>query len=301
MWATHLEVSEITAVGATFAWDSIEGANWEYAVVLAESNEAPTQFAPAANPLVLDNLEETTAYIFYLRNNCEVENSKLVSVAFTTIENVQSIPYSTQFADASGWKMANSENAWVINNNRLFISNDGVDYAYDESETSVSFATKLFDFDSTTVYSVSYEWMCEGEWNDEDGALDYLRVALVPAAVELTAGVQPEGLTEALLPAGWIALDGDSALTRHATWQPVAAEVTVPVGQYRLAFIWINDESGADGDPAAIRNLSIAKGTITGIESGAGFGSKAVKFIKNNQVYILVNGNIYDAIGRKIK
>lgn len=301
MWATHLEVSEITAVGATFAWDSIEGANWEYAVVLAESNEAPTQFAPAANPLVLDNLEETTAYIFYLRNNCEVENSKLVSVAFTTIENVQSIPYSTQFADASGWKMANSENAWVINNNRLFISNDGVDYAYDESETSVSFATKLFDFDSTTVYTVSYEWMCEGEWNDEDGALDYLRVALVPAAVELTAGVQPEGLTEALLPAGWIALDGDSALTRHATWQTVAAEVTVAAGQYRLAFIWINDESGADGDPAAIRNLSIAKGTITGIESGAGFGSKAVKFIKNNQVYILVNGNIYDAIGRKIK
>ena len=301
MWATHLEVSEITAVGATFAWDSIEGANWEYAVVLAESNEAPTQFAPATNPIVLDNLEETTAYLFYVRNNCDVENSKLVSVAFTTTENVQSIPYATQFADASGWKMANSENAWVINNNQLYISNDGQAYAYNEDATSVSFATKLFDFDLTTVYTVSYEWMCEGEWNDEDGALDFLRVALVPAAVELTAGVQPEGLTNELLPAGWIALDGDSALTRHATWQAVAAEVTVPVGQYRLAFIWINDESGADGDPAAIRNLSIAKGTITGIESGAGFGSKAVKFIKNNQVYILVNGNIYDAIGRKIK
>ena len=301
MWATHLEVSEITAVGATFAWDSIEGANWEYAVVLAESNEAPTQFAPATSPIVLDNLEETTAYLFYVRNNCDVENSKLVSVAFTTTENVQSIPYATQFADASGWKMANSENAWVINNNQLYISNDGQAYAYNEDATSVSFATKLFDFDATTVYTVSYEWMCEGEWNDEDGALDFLRVALVPADVELTAGVQPEGLTGELLPAGWIALDGDSALTRHATWQAVAAEVTVPVGQYRLAFIWINDESGSDGDPAAIRNLSIAKGTITGIQAGAGIESKAVKFIKNNQVYILVNGNIYDVIGRKVK
>ena len=132
MWAMHLEVSDITIAGATFSWDEVEGANWEYAVVLASSNEAPTAFAPAANPLVLDNLSEATAYVFYLRNNCGDENSKLVSLAFSTIENIESLPYSTSFADAAGWKLANDANAWIISDGELYISNNGATYAYDD-------------------------------------------------------------------------------------------------------------------------------------------------------------------------
>lgn len=302
MWAMHLEVSDITKAGATFSWDEVEGANWEYAVVLASSNEAPTAFVPATSPLTLDNLDEATAYVFYLRNNCDSENSKLVSIAFSTIEDIESLPYSTDFSDAAGWKLANSDNAWTFDGN-LFISNDGVNYGYDEDQASVSYATKLFDFNKSGTYTVSYEWKCVGEYNDEDGAIDFLRVALVPAAVELTAGVAPEGLTVENLPTGWIALDGGAALVATDVFTRQDTIVKVPVGHYRVAFIWINDDSNSDGAPAAIDNLSIShKSYPTDIEgANAGKDTKAIKFIRDNQVYIMLNGKVYNVTGQAVE
>lgn len=301
MWATHLEVSEITAEGATFAWDAVEDANWEYAVVPADEDLIPTEFAPATNPIVLDNLEEATSYIFYLRNNCGEENSKLVSVAFSTVENITALPYETTFAANDGWKLFNDANAWVIADNELFISNNGETYGYDEDAASISFATKLFDFVKDTIYTVSYEWKCEGEYNDEDGALDFMRVALVPAEVELIAGVTPEDLTAENLPAGWIALD-TLPLYGQASYATMELDVEVPVGHYRVAFIWINDDSSSDGAPAAINSFEIGfQKTPTRIDGGAGIESKAVKFLKNNHVYIRINDRIYDATGRRVE
>ena len=299
MWATHLNVSNITVDGATIAWDEVEGANWEYALVLA--GEEPVAYAAATNPMVLDNLFENTAYDFYLRNNCGEENSKLVSIAFSTIENIETIPYETQFQDAATWKLENSDNAWTFDGN-LFISNDGVNYGYDEDAASVSYATKLFDFDVAGEYTFTYFWKSVGEFNDEDGAIDYLRVALIPAAVELTAGVAPEGLTAENLPAGWIALDGGEALVSTEIFTRQDAIVNVPAGHYRVAFIWINDESYSDGEPAAINCLYVKRGDATGIQEGnAGFDSKAVKFIENDHVYILINGSVYNVTGQKVE
>ena len=304
MWATHLNVSEITAEGATIAWDDVEGANWEYALVMA--GEEPVAFSAAAtNPLVLDNLLENTAYVFYLRNNCGEENSKLVSVAFSTIENIQAIPYETQFQDAATWKLANSDNAWAFGGNdaNLFISNNGVNYGYDEDQVSVSYATKLFDFDQAAEYTFTYFWKAVGEYNEEDGAIDFLRVALVPADVQLTAGVAPEGLTAENLPAGWMALDGGAALVATDVFTRQDAKINVPAGHYRVAFIWINDDSFSDGEPAAINCLYVKRGDATGLPEGgnAGLGTEAVKFIRDNRVYILVNGAVFDMTGRKVE
>ena len=299
MWATHLNVSNITAEGATIAWDEVEGANWEYALVLA--GEEPVAFAAASNPMVLDNLFENTAYDFYLRNNCGEENSKLVSIAFSTIENIESIPYETQFQDVATWKLANNDNAWTFDGN-LFISNDGVNYGYNEDAASVSYATKLFDFDQAGEYTFTYFWKAVGEYNEEDGAIDFLRVALVPADVQLTAGVAPEGLTAENLPAGWMALDGGAALVANNVFTRQDAIVSVPAGHYRVAFIWINDDSFTDGDPAAINCLYVKRGDATGIQEGnAGFDSKAVKFIENDHVYILINGAVYNVTGQKVE
>ena len=302
MWAMHLEVSDITNTGATFSWDEVEDANWEYAVVLASSNEAPTAFAPAATPLVLDNLSEATAYVFYLRNNCGDENSKLVSLAFSTIEDIESLPYSTSFADAAGWKLANDPNAWIISDGELYISNNGATYAYDDEAVSVSFATKLFDFEQGGTYTVSYDWKCVGELDEVDGALDYMRAALVPADVELTAGVAPEGLTAENLPAGWIAIDENAALVNQEAWQHKS--VVVPVtGLYRVVFVWINDDSSSNGVPAAIDNLSIVhKDYPTDIEgANAGKDTKALKFIRDNHVYIMLNGKVYNVTGQAVE
>ena len=303
MWATHLNVSEITTEGATIAWDDVEGANWEYALVMA--GEEPVAFTATTNPIVLDNLLENTAYVFYLRNNCDSENSKTVSVAFSTIENIQAIPYETQFQDAATWKLANSDNAWAFGGNdaNLFISNNGVNYGYDEDQASVSYATKLFDFDQAGEYTFTYFWKAVGEYNDEDGAIDFLRVALVPADVQLTAGVAPEGLTAENLPAGWMALDGGAALVATDVFTRQDAKINVPAGHYRVAFIWINDDSFTDGEPAAINCLYVKRGDATGLPEGgnAGPGTEAVKFIRDNRVYILVNGAVFDMTGRKVE
>lgn len=314
----NLQVVSIAADSAVFSWKAVEGASWEYAVALASAAE-PTEFnaVPAgANAIVVNGLSELTSYVFYLRRNCGIDGySEIVSVPFETLEIAEEISYSysDDFEAATGWKLINGTvaNAWMIgsaiNNggeNALYISNDGAAYAYDDEAPTVTYASKLFHFVRTGTFTVSYDYKCIGEYNDEDGALDYLRVALLPADVALTAGVQPEGLAPAVLPTGWQALDKDTAaLVAQEEWIRQSAVASIPaVGMYRLVFIWINDDSDSDGDPAAIDNLLIIhKDNATDIQSGAGIENKAVKFMHNNQVYILLNGVIYNVTGQKVE
>ena len=104
------------------------------------------------------------------------------------------------------------------------------------------------------------------------------------------------------MPAGWIALDEDSALVAQSEWTNKEVTVDVVAGLYRLVFIWINDESDSDGAPAAIDNIAIERtGWATDIEGGAGIEGKAVKFMKNNHIYILKNGVVYSITGQKVE
>lgn len=312
----QLAVSNITADSATFSWKAVEGAAWEYAVALASAAE-PTEFnavPEGENSIAIGDLEDATAYVFYLRRNCgEDGNSEVISLPFETIEFAQLLSYSydDDFETNNKWKLINGANAWVIGNatsnggdQALYISNDGAAYAYDESTPSVSFATKLFNIERTGTFSISYDWKDAGDFSvEDDRPFDFLRVAFAPADVALSADVQPEGLTHALLPAGWIALDQDTALYGAETWQHITAEALIPnAGLYRLVFVWVNDDAFTDGVPAAIDNLSIIhKANMTDIEGGAGIENKAVKFMHNNQVYILLNGVIYNVTGQKVE
>ena len=100
-----------------------------------------------------------------------------------------------------------------------------------------------------------------------------------------------------------MALDGGAALVANDIFTRHDAIVTVPAGHYRVAFIWINDDSFSDGEPAAINCLYVKRGDATGLPEGgnAGFGAEAVKFIRDNRVYILVNGAVFDMTGRKVE
>lgn len=313
----HLAVSDETYDGATFTWKAVAGASWEYAVVRANMELLPDYIAvPAdANSIVVTGLAESTDYIFYLRRACgEDGNSEAVSIEFSTLEFAQvvSFEYSDEFESAAGWKFINGDqtNAWMIGSaaaeesNALYISNNGAAYAYDDEATSVSYATKLFDFTVDGTFTISYDYKCVGEYNEEDGALDYMRVALIPADVELTAGVLAAGLTSTTLPAEWIALDGAQALVSQAAWTLKSAVTpTIAAGLHRLVFVWTNDDADSDGAPAAIDNLLIKHLDYpTDFENAdSNIGSKAVKFIRNNQVYILINGVVYNITGQKVE
>ena len=304
----NLQVLSVSADSASFSWKAVEGAAWEYAVALASATE-PAEFIAVeegANSIEIGDLEAETAYVFYLRRACGEDGySDVLSVGFTTEQIIAAVPFAEDFEEAQAWKFVNdATNAWMIGNatsngggNALYISNNGADYAYDEEASTASFATKLISFDiADTTYVFEYDWKAVGEYNDEDGAIDYLRVGLVPAATVLTAG-------NSELPATWIALDGDSALYGEAEWQHKRVELAVEPGLYKIVFVWINDDADSDGDPAAIDNISISikPGTGTGIDGNNAIENKAVKFIHNNQVYIRINGVVYNITGQKVE
>ena len=304
----NLVVSGITDSEATFSWKAVEGATWEYALV--EGAAEPASFiATTENTVTLNELAEATDYTFYLRRACGEDgySDATLSVAFTTELHMETLPFEEDFeANAHAWKFVNGEqpNAWTIGNaasnggdNALYISNDGgVSNAYTNDVAVASFATVLIDFNRPGTFTFAYDWKAKGDYNvEENEQYDYLRVVLVPASAVLTAGTPS-------LPEGYIALDG-GGLYGVTEWQHyVADDVEVVPGQYKLVFAWFNDESDGEDTPAAIDNISIKhKDNPTDIQSGAGIENKAVKFIYNNQVYILLNGNVYNITGQKVE
>ena len=181
----------------------------------------------------------------------------------------------------------------------LYISNNGADNIYTKDVQSSTFAYILLDFAEAGDYVVEYDWRANGDYLVADElAMDYMRVALIPNAVAFAAG-------DADIPAAAIALDENDGLYFQNEWQHLSKEVNVPAGLYKLAVAWFNDDNADFGEdyPGAIDNIRIReKGAPTSI-SNTGFGTdgKAIKFIRDEKVFILVNGVIYDATGRKVE
>ena len=303
----NLTVSDITDSEAVFSWKAVEGATWEYALV--EGTAEPAAFTATNEASVtFSELAEATGYTFYLRRNCGEDgySDQTLSLAFTTDVHSEALPFDEDFETPHAWKFVNATepNAWVIGDavsnggdKALYISNNaGADNTYTKDEEAAVFATILLNFDKSGTYTFAYDWKVAGDYDETEGELyDYLRVALVPADAVLTAGTP-------LLPAGYIALDG-GGLYGATEWQHhVADNIAVVPGLYKLVFAWFNDESDGEDAPAAIDNISIRhKAYATDIQSGAGIGNKAVKFLHNNQVYILLNGNVYNITGQKVE
>ena len=305
----NLAVSGITDSEATFSWKAVEGATWEYALVQGAAEPA-SFISTEENSVTIADLAEATEYTFYLRRACGDDgySDATLSVAFTTEIRVEAVPFVEDFEGNGSWKFVNGSepNAWVIGNaaakdgeKALYISNDGgANNTYTKDDAvSASFATILLNFDQAGEYTFAYDWKANGDYNEEEGELyDYLRVVLVPASATLEAG-------NPALPEGYIALD-NGGLYGATDWQHYSSDTEVAAGQYKLVFAWFNDESDGEDAPAAIDNISIQeKGPETGLEGNAGIfnNGEAFKFLRDDKVFILVNGVIYDATGRKVE
>ena len=316
--ATGLHIAELKDTIVSFVWDAEEGAAWEYGLV----PDTASAFAPAdadfigtasINEVAIDTLAPETAYLFFLRKVCGEDHSEVLFVHFSTTATPAAVPFADNFESDKGWNLINGTctNAWVRgdaadcnwNNygtsHALYISNDGgTSNAYTVTAPAMVYAAKLVDFALPGTYSVQYDWKANGE-----STYDYLRVALVPVSVQLAAATSvPSGFSTTGLPAGWIALDGGTKLNLSDEWANKVVSVEVDPALYYVVFAWRNDNSTGAQAPAAVDNIVIRHTDFpTGIESGAGIESNAVKFIRNDQVYIMINGAIYNVTGQKVE
>lgn len=268
---TTLAASGETTTTATLSWTagSTETA-WELSYSVnsdfSESTEVDVTTSPTKG---LTGLNANTTYYVKVRANYGDSHYSAwtEAITFKTLQVATSAAnYSDDFESANNWTLINGTqtNAWAWGtaaknggSKGLYISNDGgTTNAYGTGATIV-YASQLFSF-AAGDYVVSYDWLCKGE-TGYSSHYDYIRVALVPVATELSAGTSaPSGFSSSALPSGWIALDGGSALLNVTAWQNKSVNVNIPSNaNYQVVFAWTNDGSGGTNPPAAIDNFAI--------------------------------------------
>lgn len=266
---TQLSATNVTHEQATISWESDKSAfELVYSTTASFDPDAATPIAISTKNYTLTSLSASTPYYVYVRSACGADGNSAWSDVFqfstTAVATVVGDSWSDDFEGAScGWELINGTltNAWAWGEaasnggtHSLYISNDGgTTNAYTISSPAMVYATKLLGFENGK-YMVSFDWEAYGENNS-----DYLRVALVPASVDLAAGTStPSGFGTTSLPSGWIALDGGSKLNLVSSWQHQEVAVNV-AGNYYLVLAWRDDSSVGTQPPAAVDNVNIVK------------------------------------------
>jgi hypothetical protein len=216
----------------------------------------------------LSGLTPLTAYDVQAQSVCDggaTSDWKTASFSTTAQAEIVGNAWSDDFeGETCGWELINGTctNAWVWGTatsnggtHALYISNDGgTTNAYNYGLAAMVYATKLLNF-TEGKFEFGFNWIANGE-----SSYDFLRVALVPASVTLTAGTSlPSGFNYNSLPSGWIALDGGSKLNLANEWQSKSVAVNVTAGNYYLVMAWRDDTSGGTNPPAAVDNVSITR------------------------------------------
>ena len=261
---TNFAVSNILHNQADLSWtENGTATSWQICVNGDEEN----LITATTNPYTLAGLTPLTAYTVKVRSVGSPNSDWSSSRSFNTTAQAEAVgdSWSDDFEGGScGWELINGTltNNWswgaAANNggtNGLYISNDGgTTNAYTNGNATMVYATKLLNF-AEGKYEFSYDWKCNGE-----STYDYLRVALVPASVTLTAGSSyPSGFGTSTLPTGWVALDGGGKLNLATSWQSKSATINVTAGNYYMVLAWYNDNSGGSNPPAAVDNVSITR------------------------------------------
>jgi uncharacterized repeat protein (TIGR02543 family) len=315
---SNFVVDDIQANQVHFTWEgSSDNYNFEY----KEASEQDWNSITLANisSYTMMGLEPQTDY------NARIQSICTDGLSAWNILNFRTTPVPAEVGDAwsdnfegtsCGWELINGEltNAWVwgtaTNNggtHALYVSNDGgTSNAYTTNSEAIVYVAKLLHF-TEGIFEFSYDWIANGE-----SYYDYLRVALVPASVMLTAGTSaPSGFGTSSLPNGWIALDDGGKLNMVTEWQSQSGFANVTTGNYYLVMAWRNDYSAGTNPPAAVDNVSIARMnstntyTITvdanppyaGTATGGGefyFGDTCIVTATANPGYSFVNWTKHD-------
>ena len=222
-------------------------------------------------PYTITGLNPNTEYDIYVTPECTSGTAATRMGTFRTANTYVGLPFSCNFEDATqntAWTLENGTNTnkWYIgtatNNGgtkALYISdNNGTSNSYTITTSAMVYAYTDVMISTPGDYGYSFDWKAYGE-----STYDYIRVALVPASVTLTAATAvPSGFGTGSLPANWIALDGGSKLNLQSNWQTYSDVISLTTaGVYHLVFAWRNDGSGGTTPPAAIDNIELAQMT----------------------------------------
>ena len=293
---SQLTVSNIGTQSADVAWVELGSAtSWilQYDTVnfIPGGNNTANSMIVNTNPYSLTGLDSGMVYYVYVASYCNPDTSTFIGTNFPTLAASPALlPYSCDFEQAgvNGWDLINGSqtNHWTVGSGAsnggsqgLYIT-DGTANNYDINSTSTVFASRTIYLDSVGEYAFSFDWKAEGE-----GTYDYLRVALVPVTVDLTAGSQGSWGTSSL-PSGAIALDGGSKLNLNGSWVNRTGTVNVTTaGAYNLVFFWHNDNIIGTQPPAAIDNVMITR------MSCPSPANLTVTRLTSDSVYLSWNGN----------
>ncbi len=221
---------------------------------IAGSGNMQTQNA-STNSTTLSGLMENTTYEVKIRTNCAPEFWS-ESAQITTKPSPDTIPFIESFETSPVWQLLNGNagNRWVIGtaaqnggNKGLYISYDnGASNSY-SAATSIVYAVKPLYFDEEYDYIIEYDWRCMGHYSATSVYNSYLRIALVPDTITITAG-------EELNLSNTIDLGKlyDSNNWLHKT---VSFHISQPC-MYNLVLYWYNNLIHGV-PPAAIDNIYI--------------------------------------------
>jgi len=284
-----IATSSITVNSAVVTWtsgsgdDSETGWNLEYKTSDSESWTEIHSLSASTLTYTLESLSANTSYDVRVSALYSGGESNWTSTNFKTTKiSTPATGFTDNFETDKGWELINGTqtNKWVrgsaTNNggsNALYISNDGGTTNTYGHTKSMTFATKLFTFEAGD-FTIAYDWKANGE-----SSYDYMRVALVPASVELTGGTTPSGFSATGIPSGWQALDGGSKLNLQTDWQNKSVDITIEsAGAYQVVFAWQNDGGGGVQTPAAaIDNFKII-GAAPVLELGGDVAGTSLAF-----------------------
>ena len=202
-----------------------------------------------------------------------------VTQAQTPGDPISTFPYTCDFEgsdDSASWVTVNGtqENKWYVGSavnattggsHALYVSNNsGTSNAYDvvSADASYTWAYQRFTFDPGT-YNISLKWRCLGE---QDGdPYDFFRIFVVPDATTLTAGALPStsytwsNQFMSDVPTGWIGVNGTTTyFCNQNTFTTLASDFAITTyGNYKLVFLWLNDDNTCNNPPAAIDDIVI--------------------------------------------
>src|SRR5690554_4070464 len=258
-----LAATNITDATADLSWVS-DGTLFDikWGIAGFDLETEGTSVSVGSSPYTLSGLTQSTAYEFYVRQDCGAVDGVSVwsgPFSFMTTQIPAILDYEEGFEGVHNWILSNGTqtNKWVVgeatNNggtHAMYISNDnGVSNAYSHTLSVVhAYRDVQIPADADSVL-LSFDWKAQGE-----SCCDYLRVWVVPATFTPTPGTLITAANS-----GGVQFGGNFNMQTNWTNQWYEIPSIDYAGQIvRLVFEWRNDGSIGTAPSGAIDNVEIS-------------------------------------------